>query len=146
MSTSGRLTLAHGTRFDRRAVHDPEIIRAVELGDFAAVERLLDAAIPPNASGQNGDTALMRAAAKGALDIAKLLLARGAQIDAVNDAGNTALMFACARGHAATARFLVENGARLDHRNRFGLGPADWARWAINRDEILELVSGANSR
>lgn len=88
----------------------------------------------------------MRAAAKGALDIAKLLLARGAQIDAVNDAGNTALMFACARGHAATARFLVENGARLDHRNRFGLGPADWARWAINRDEILELVSGANSR
>ncbi len=135
------MTPARQARFDRRAVNDPDIIRAAETGDAAAIGRLLDAASLPDACGRDGDTALMRAAARGALDIVKLLVARGAKVDAANEAGNTALMFACARGQAATARFLVESGARRDHRNKFGLGPADWARWAVNRDEILELVS-----
>lgn len=114
------------------------LIRAAEAGDLAAIRRVLDdpAGGGADAPGAGGLTALMRAAARGNTDAVALLLARGAAVDARDSFGNTALMYACARGHAGVVEALVEAGAARGHVNKFGLGPADWAKWSKDGDAI----------
>jgi ankyrin repeat domain-containing protein 17 len=78
----------------------------------------------------------MRAAARGNAQAVARLLARGAAVDAADAFGNTALMYACARGHEAVVVALVEAGASRAHANKYGLGPADWAKWPKDGDAI----------
>lgn len=119
---------------------DPELIVKAEAGDAAGVARLLASGLAVDAPAQGGETALMRAAARGHLDVLERLLAGGAKIDAVSDAGNTALMFAAARGRVDALQLLLAKGARPDHRNKFGLGAADWAKWSERQREIVALL------
>ncbi len=121
----------------RRMEKNP-LIRAAEAGDLAAIDRLLDdpAGGGPDAPGAGGLTALMRAAARGNAQAVARLLARGAAVDAADAFGNTALMYACARGHEAVVVALVEAGASRAHANKYGLGPADWAKWPKDGDAI----------
>ncbi|CAN0362049.1 unnamed protein product [Phaeothamnion confervicola] len=78
----------------------------------------------------------MRAAARGHLDAVDLLLARGAAVDRPDAFGNTALMYACARGQQGAVDRLLAAGAARGHANKYGLGPADWAKWPKNGDAI----------
>jgi ankyrin repeat protein len=121
-------------------MQEPELVTAAGNGDSGAVARLLDAKVDPNARGIGGESALMRATRRGALDVIESLLARGAEVNAKSDAGNTALMFAAARGHLAVVRLLLQRGAARDHCNKFGLGPRDWAKWPANSGEIQTLL------
>ena len=118
------------------------LVRAVEKGDLAAIGRILDdpAGGGPDLPGAGGLTALMRAAARGNVDAVSALLARGATVDAVDAFGNTALMYACARGHATAVRTLVKAGAVRGHVNKYGLGPADWAKWPDGGNAIEDLM------
>ncbi|MFM7347577.1 MAG: ankyrin repeat domain-containing protein [Tagaea sp.] len=131
---------------------------AAEADDPAAVAAALDAAardaaaldaaglgggLAPGAAdarGPYGLTPLMRAAQKGSARALDALLARGASADATDDAGNTALMYAAARGRRACAEKLLAAGASVSHRNKFGLGPADWALWPADGDDVRDLV------
>jgi uncharacterized protein len=113
---------------------------AAQAGDAAAILRLIEAGTDPNQKGDGGERPLMRAAANGATAALEALLDRGAEIDAVTDAGNTALMFAAARGQLDAVRLLIGRGARTDHKNRYGLGAADWAQWSTRAGEILPLL------
>lgn len=118
------------------------LIRAAEAGDLAGIGRVLDdpAGGGTEAPGVGGLTALMRAAARGHKEAVDLLLARGAAVDARDSFGNTALMYACARGHSAVVEALVGAGAARGHVNKFGLGPADWAKWPKDGDAIVERM------
>ncbi|MCA3268178.1 MAG: ankyrin repeat domain-containing protein [Azospirillum sp.] len=121
---------------------------AAEADDPAAVAAALDAAAgggpaapgAADARGPYGLTPLMRAAQKGSARALEALLARGASADATDDAGNTALMYAAARGRRACAEKLLAAGASVSHRNKFGLGPVDWAVWPADGDDVRDLV------
>lgn len=119
----------------------PALHAAAQTGTYAALERLLAEGTAIDARSGAGETALMLAAARGRLDVIGLLIERGADVNAVTDAGNTALMLAAARGQVDAARALVERGARKDHRNKFGLGAADWAKWSDRQEELLTLLA-----
>jgi ankyrin repeat protein len=120
----------------------PALHTAAQAGPYAALERLLSEGADVNARSSAGETPLMLAAARGRLDVIGLLIDRGADVNAVTDAGNTALMLAAARGQVDAARALMERGARTDHRNKFGLGVADWAKWSQRHGELLTLLGG----
>jgi len=117
-----------------------ELLVKAEAGDAGAVDRLLAGNTSPDQAGPGGETPLMRAAARGHAEIVQRLLAKGARVDATTDVGNTALMFAAARGRVETLRLLMTSGARPDHRNKYGLGPADWAKWSEREHEVIALL------
>jgi hypothetical protein len=118
----------------------PDLIVQAQAGRTDAVARLLDAAVPVDQAGPGGETALMAAAARGHVAAIELLLRRGAKIEAATEVGNTALMFAAARGRAAVVRLLLASGARPGHRNKYGLGAAEWANWGDDPAAILSLL------
>ena len=118
----------------------PALHAAAQTGTCAALAQLLSQGADVNARGSGGETALMLAASRGRLDIMGLLIERGADVNAATDAGNTALMLAAARGQVDAARALLERGASTDHRNKFGLGAADWAKWSDRQGELLTLL------
>ncbi len=122
---------------------EPAVLRDASRGDVEAVERFLAAGGKPDHAGPGGETPLMRAAARGHVPVIECLLARGAAIDAITTVGNTALMFAAAGGQLAAVRLLLDRGASPAHRNRYGLGPADWARWSERQAEVLTLLGTA---
>lgn len=113
---------------------------AAQVDDAKAIQRLLDAGADPDQADDGGERPLMRAAANGAIGAMTVLLDRGAGVDAVTDAGNTALMFAAARGQIDAVRLLIGRGASTGHRNKYGLGAADWAQWSPRINEILPLL------
>ena len=118
----------------------PALHAAAQSGTCVAVSQLLDGGADVNARASGGETALMLASARGRLDVIGLLVERGADVNAVSDAGNSALMLAAARGQLDAVRALLERGASKDHRNKFGLGAADWAKWSERQPELLELL------
>lgn len=118
----------------------PDLHAAAQSGTCAAISQILDRGADVNARASGGETPLMFAAARGKLDAIGLLIERGADVNAVSDAGNTALMLAAVRGQVDAVRALIERGARKDHRNKFGLGATDWARWSDRQPEVLTLL------
>jgi len=118
----------------------PALHAAAQSGTFAALDQLLSGGADANARAGGGETPLMLVAARGRLDAIGLLVERGADVNAVSDAGNTALMLAAARGQVDAVRALIERGARKDHRNKFGLGAEDWAKWSDRQPELLALL------
>jgi ankyrin repeat protein len=61
-----------------------------------------------NAANQDGDTALILAAANGRTNIVSVLIAAGADVKAANQDGNTALTLATREGHDETAFRLLD--------------------------------------
>ncbi|HYR59290.1 MAG TPA: ankyrin repeat domain-containing protein, partial [Chthoniobacteraceae bacterium] len=76
--------LDHGADPEGRAmlVGVPPLLMAVTRGELRTVEILLDHHADVNALGPEGETALARAAAIGATDVARLLIDRGAHVQA----------------------------------------------------------------
>jgi ankyrin repeat protein len=66
----------------------------------------------------DGRTALMTAAMKGKLEMAKILVQRGAKIDKPDSVGATALLRACEAGSKHVIEYLLDAGANInDHDN-----------------------------
>lgn len=118
----------------------PALHAAAQGGTADALGKLLGAGADANARGECGETALMLAAARGRLDVIGMLIERGADANAVTDFGNTAMMYAAARGQLDAVRALIGRGGRIDHKNKYGLGVADWAKWSEREGEILTLL------
>lgn len=85
---------------------------ATEVGDYAAVQRLLRDGLNANAQDGRDATALHIAAAHGYLEIAKLLIDSGADVDFLIEEGGTPLMAASARFKPRMVEFLISNGAQ----------------------------------
>jgi ankyrin repeat protein len=81
--------------------------------ELDVVLHLINNGADVNASGNDGDTALMWASWNGHYDIAKLLIDAGADVNAKNNFGETALMYASrCNGHPAIIELLRSKGAK----------------------------------
>lgn len=70
-----------------------------------------------------GNTALMRSASNGHLDVVHFLLKNGADINIHNPYGNTALSEAAYNRKLKIVQTLIVNGAKLDSQNEYGWTP-----------------------
>ncbi|KAJ8611272.1 hypothetical protein CTAYLR_004136 [Chrysophaeum taylorii] len=72
----------------------------------------------------NGETALIKAAAAGAVDVAQLLMKHNARVDHRSPrTGETALMLASRNGHTELAHFLITAGANVNLASHQGETP-----------------------
>ncbi|CAI8045734.1 Putative ankyrin repeat protein R840, partial [Geodia barretti] len=77
------------------------------------VEQLddLEAVWFPQDGDEDNDTALMKAAGQGHIEVVRFLVEQGADLDVRNRQDQNALMFAAAGGHLAVVVFLIDSGA-----------------------------------
>ncbi|HWS87900.1 MAG TPA: ankyrin repeat domain-containing protein [Pyrinomonadaceae bacterium] len=106
----------------------PTLFGAAEEGDAAALARMLGSGASADERRQpGGETPLMRAAARGHLDVVRLLLDAGADPDARRADGFTPLILAVFFGHEGVVRLLVARGADAHARTSLGTTAARWA-------------------
>lgn len=124
--------------------------RAVELGDTAKVEALLDGgADVDQKGGAYGSTALGWAALASDTALLRLLLARGANSDSCAAKGSYPLHMAVWNGdHADAVRLLLEAGASALVKNAAGQTPLQLARWfdSLDANSSADDVFGAPHR
>ncbi|MCK6450732.1 MAG: ankyrin repeat domain-containing protein [Alphaproteobacteria bacterium] len=124
---------------------DLDLLAAIRRGDVQAAGRALEGGASPRARSATGDSAIVLAAASGETALVELLLDNGAPVDDAGEAGNTALMQAAAQGQSMMVKLLLSRGADGGHANRWGLGPADWARWAKDAPDLLAAIQAKRS-
>lgn len=115
-----RLLLSRGAAVNARNVegHTP-LYLATGLGNGNAVTQLLlEKGADPAIAAANGQTSLMRAAARGDVAALRMLVAKHADVNTRNGAGETALMFAATNGSPDAVRFLLDNGADARARSK----------------------------
>jgi uncharacterized protein len=126
---------------------DLELLGAVKADDMAAFERAIDAgAAVDSVDAATGLSALMLAACRARVDLARRLVDLGADIHRVDAAaGTTALHKACQAGSLPIVKMLVDAGAFIDQQlPTTGHSPllmAIWFKW----DQIVAylLAQGA---
>jgi Ankyrin repeats (3 copies) len=96
--------------------------------------------VSPDYRDEEGLTALMRAADRGAADALQLLLAAGAEVAATDADGQSALHYATLCGHAGIAAMLVRGGADVNLPDSDGLTPLDNAN-----EEVRATMAAADS-
>lgn len=101
------------------------LIIMTDIGSLSWMKRLmrLRADVNHQSIDKDKQTALMRAAQRGHVKIAKLLLNHGASVDIKDRAGETALFKACDHGRFHAAKLLLENGAHANLANQRGITP-----------------------
>ena len=90
------------------------LLRAVEIGDAAAVRRALEAGASPNQKNEAGEPALVIAIRVGLREIATLLLDWGADPEGRDAHGKTPLMVAAELGSFDFVTILLERGVAVD--------------------------------
>lgn len=103
------------------------LFSAVEEGDAARVASLLSVGARADANLRGGETPLMRAAARGHEDVARVLLDAGADVNARRADGFTPLVLAVFFGHEEVVRLLIERGADVSAQTRLGTTAENWA-------------------
>ena len=99
------------------------------------VERLndLEAVWFPQDGDEDNDTALMKAAGQGHIEVVRFLVEQGADLNIRNTQRQDALMFAAAGGHSAMVIFLLDRGANARYDIGFyslSAGPRTALMWA----------------
>ncbi|MES1908623.1 MAG: hypothetical protein MHM6MM_001524 [Cercozoa sp. M6MM] len=97
-------------------IRDERMLRtAASEGNLRRVKALLTEGVAVDASEWNGETALMRAANFGRVQMCRLLLDRGADVNKQSQLQvGSALGAACRSGHVETVRLLIERGAPIN--------------------------------
>jgi len=123
------LSAALGARVHDAAIrNDPGAVRAaLARGDFV------------DETDENGDTALIIAAALGSSEAVEALLEGGSNVSASND-GDTPLHFAAMKDQVEAANLLLSWGAPFDLRNGDLRTPLAMAAWYGKSTEVAELL------
>ncbi|MBN8886842.1 MAG: ankyrin repeat domain-containing protein [Rudaea sp.] len=103
-------------KLPKRALRAADLPAAAQLGDAAAVAKLIDLGFPVDAHDAKGASALMRAAGAGRADIVKLLLERGADVAQTTVSGATPLSAAVSARRQNVVEALLERGVTVDQR------------------------------
>jgi len=116
-----------------------DLLRATEMGDTSAVERLLERGADPNTTDAKGNTLLMIAARSGNRELVWSLIRRKASATKRSQVGDTALMMASLRGDREIARMLIEfGGAQVKHS---GWAPIHYAAFEDRAEMIRYLIA-----
>lgn len=90
----------------------PVLYSAIQIESYKVARVLAEApGLDVNQTSEKGETALMMAAFRGQVDLARQLVARGAQ---VNKPGWTPLHYAATNGHVAMIEYLLAQKADID--------------------------------
>jgi len=128
-----------------KSASPPALWLAVESGDLASVQKLLQSGVNVNES-HKAWTPIMKAAEEGHVEIAQLLLDNSCSLEAVNKTGRTALSFAATPSMGRTAclpvlQLLLEAGANVDHKDSRG----ETARARAVRDGYRQSVAAIDA-
>jgi uncharacterized protein len=115
------------------------LIAAAEAGDTQTVKQLVRGPLV-SFTDSSGATALMRASARGHLDVAQLLVKAGSDVHAKSRKGETAFSLAAGGNHVACAKFLLTSGADPFVKSTSGLDPFTYASMSGDLD-IVRLIS-----
>lgn len=159
-----RLLLSHGSKLDQENFTGVRALQAAAAGaDLKMVSLLLSEGADVNhlplveKGGRgfwgHGSTALMWAASRGSVELARVLIAAGADVNAGAKRFAPPLTRAAMQGHAKVARVLLDHGARVqensDGRNATAYPPLMWALADGGRERVelvkLLLDSGAKA-
>lgn len=113
-----------------------ETLKWLEMNDYSTDEI--------NKQGNYGNTALMKAAREGNIDIVTDLLDSGADIHMTNVDGNTALWLSCFGGNTEIIKLLIAKGIEIDTLNVNGVTPLMYAS-SSGRDEIVSMLVDAGA-
>ena len=91
-----------------------DLFKAVQLGDTAGVQTLLDRGMDVNSTDPAGNSILMEAAREGKPEVVELLVARKVKVNAQNAVGDTAIMIAALTGRYDIVQTLRKAGARIE--------------------------------
>ncbi len=104
---------------DKKQLPAQALIEAARKGNLKVVKILIEAGIPADSKSEwSGETALMKAAYYGKLDVVKYLFKQGASIKVRDYAGNSPLLHAAWSGHKNLVAFLLKNGADINVKNK----------------------------
>lgn len=110
---------------------DAVLLAAAAGGEYDGARTALTQGADPNAqSSEGGQTALIRAVARGDERLSRLLIYSGANVDAIDASGDTPLMYASWNGWPDLVGLLLDAGADPNASNRDGWTPLMYA--AIN--------------
>lgn len=113
-----------------------DLLRAREMGDLPAVQRLLTRGVDINTTDKNGNTLLMLSARDNQRDLLQWLLAQRASVRKKNRQGDDALMLAALKGHRQAAQALLAAGADVNPPGWTPLIYAAFEGWI----EMLQLL------
>lgn len=123
---------------DKKGV--PVLCVAAREKNRAILDLLLDNGASVDLQSEDrGNSALMDAAAGGALELVDDLLAAGAATDLQSKDGQTALVIAVGKGDAACASRLVAAGADPDVPDKLGLSARKYAK-LFNKPDLVALL------
>ena len=132
-------------KLPKRALRAADLPAAAQLGDAAAVAKLVDLGLPVDALDAKGASALIRAAGAGHVDIVGLLLDRGADIAQSTTSGATPLSAAITARRLNVVEALLDRGLSIDQRMPGG-GTALMIAAALGYPDIVSalLARGAD--
>jgi hypothetical protein len=136
------LLLQSGAKVDGVDHRGATFLASYGVFDTRIMKILLNAGANPNATEEDGQTALMGAAGYGYEEAIQLLIAHQAQVNLKDLRGRTALMHAAAGRYVDAIPLLLEAGADLYARDAQGDTALDIARKSKN-SVAVELLSGA---
>ncbi len=99
---------------------EKQLLDAVEAGRGDEVARLLAAGAPVDARDASGRTALLVAAHRNHVEIARALIGRGADVNAKDRINDSPYLYAGAAGRLEILRLTLAHGADLKSTNRYG--------------------------
>ncbi|MFP6743349.1 MAG: ankyrin repeat domain-containing protein [Alphaproteobacteria bacterium] len=139
----------HWAAADSGGALDIDLVAAADAGNLAAIKRLIDSGVSPDAINQHGRPALLAAAIGGHDGIAEALLRRGANANAIDGSGKALLMGAADAGSEAVTKLLLRHGAMVnavDRHGRAALSTAAWRGYGAVVDALLAVGADPNLR
>lgn len=118
----------------------PSLFRAVYEGDEDAVVRLLHAGASPEATDEDGQSALYLTAVSDTPGITRLLLAAGADPNRLSAGTDSPLCGAACGGHTEVVRALLAAGATPDLEEELGFTALTWAVQRGNAEVLASLL------